>query len=76
MKKKYIKPVITRVKLDPEQAILQACIIGGIYFAGGAVDCMSASMAGTTHITCATTVKGTKTGSAQSIAGVGYDMPS
>ena len=33
MKHAYIKPIITRVKLDPEQAILQACIVGGAYLA-------------------------------------------
>ena len=34
-KKLYSKPVITVVKLDPAQALLSACTIGGAYFAGG-----------------------------------------
>ena len=31
-KKRYKHPVITLVKLDPEQAILAACQVGGLYF--------------------------------------------
>ena len=28
---KYEKPLITAVVLDPEQAVLQVCAIGGVY---------------------------------------------
>jgi len=31
-KTKYTKPVITAVKLDPSQAILQTCQVGGVLF--------------------------------------------
>ena len=33
--KKYIEPKIKAIALDPEQAIIQACQIGGEYFVGG-----------------------------------------
>ena len=31
-KKRYKHPVITMLKLDPEQALLVACMVGGGYF--------------------------------------------
>jgi hypothetical protein len=30
----YIKPLVERVKLDPEQAILTSCMVGGAYMDG------------------------------------------
>ena len=30
--KKYIKPKIKAIQLDPEQAVLQVCQVGGAYF--------------------------------------------
>lgn len=38
-KLKYSEPVITRVKLDPEQAVLAVCVLGARKkFNGGGVD--------------------------------------
>ena len=34
-KKPYFKPVITVIKLDPQQALLAACKSNGAYFAFG-----------------------------------------
>lgn len=32
MKKKYFQPVIKRIKLDPEQAVLVVCMLNGAYW--------------------------------------------
>lgn len=40
MKKKYTSPVITRIKLDPSQAILQACKTGGAYMTFNVTRCV------------------------------------
>lgn len=34
-KSKWERPVINRIKLDPKQAGLAACVVGGVYFSGG-----------------------------------------
>ena len=36
-KKKYIHPVIKRIKLDPEQAILVACKVGGVFMSTASI---------------------------------------
>lgn len=51
--KKYIEPKITVVTLDPEQALLQVCIIGGAYFLGA-----SCWVSGGTVANCPIAVKG------------------
>ncbi|MDD4203337.1 MAG: hypothetical protein PHQ52_07710 [Candidatus Omnitrophica bacterium] len=33
--KKYIKPNIKAIELSPEQAVLNVCIVGGVYFGTG-----------------------------------------
>ncbi len=36
-KLKFSKPVITRIKLDPEQAVLAECMVNGAYYGPSAV---------------------------------------
>jgi len=48
-KKRYKHPIITVVKLDPEQALLVACQTNGAYFAPGGTLCMAR---GTTGSSC------------------------
>jgi hypothetical protein len=38
--KKYQQPKIKKVVLDPEQAVLQVCKVGGQYFLVGFTRCM------------------------------------
>lgn len=56
-KKHYKHPIITMIKLDPEQALLVACIttVGG-YFNAGGTQCMERT--GGTFSRCARAVKG------------------
>ena len=59
----YIKPKITAVDLDPSQAILQACQVGGIFMASpapGTAVCVITGAAGTSQA-CVWTSKGTVT---------------
>lgn len=58
MKKIYIEPKIKAIELDPRQAVLEACKIGGQYF-GGATECMYLIPA-TDIIPCPLSIKGTK----------------
>jgi len=44
----YIKPVVTRVKLDPEQAILANCKVGGHYMVNATI-CSYGTTAGGGH---------------------------
>ena len=54
IKKAYVKAEITGVKLDPDQAILQACKVGGAYWCTGAGTC---SVDGTDYL-CPMEVRG------------------
>lgn len=60
MKKKYEQPVITRIKLDPAQAMLVACAVGAAYFNGGGAVCMT----GTGGTLCWSSVRARRRGSA------------
>ncbi|MDD4295294.1 MAG: hypothetical protein PHP69_07300 [Candidatus Omnitrophica bacterium] len=53
---KYQKPSITKIALDPEQAILQVCSTGGGYFIG-TTKCVYNFSTGPFHF-CAQTVRG------------------
>ena len=57
MKKKYIQPVVTRVKLDPEQAILQACAVAAI-FMNATQACVSGNDTMGIGFDCRTMVRG------------------
>ncbi|MDD4203460.1 MAG: hypothetical protein PHQ52_08340 [Candidatus Omnitrophica bacterium] len=39
--KQYTQPIIKKVILDPVQAVLQVCKVGGQYFMTGSTGCMS-----------------------------------
>jgi hypothetical protein len=54
--KKYTQPKITAVDLDPSQAIIQACYIGGAYFNIDQTGCLGG--VGGVIGTCLSTVKG------------------
>ena len=43
--KKYIEPKIKAIKLDPEQALLEICAVGGLYLNPGTTPpiCISVS---------------------------------
>ncbi|MDD4202497.1 MAG: hypothetical protein PHQ52_03430 [Candidatus Omnitrophica bacterium] len=55
--KKYIQPKIKCVELDPKQALLQVCAIGGVYFEIGS-QCGLVIWPTTYTATCNTGVKG------------------
>ena len=54
--KKYIAPKIKSIKLDPEQAILQICQLGGFYFYNTS-SCKAIGFKGSTPKTCSTSIK-------------------
>ncbi|MDD4202863.1 MAG: hypothetical protein PHQ52_05295 [Candidatus Omnitrophica bacterium] len=73
MKIKYISPKIKVVKLDPEQALIQICVIGGAYMSPGRNSCVET---GTTIVTpCPGTVRGQQ-GSWQMASPVPESSPS
>ena len=58
--KKYIEPKIKAVELDPDQAILQVCMVGGVYLSDNVTDvCMATG--GLYSATCNMTPKGATT---------------
>jgi hypothetical protein len=58
-KKKYISPKITAVELDPEQAILNVCAVGGMYLTGPN---SCAFLSGGGMESCGTALRGKQTG--------------
>ena len=53
----YAEPVVTAINLDPEQAILVSCVVGGAYWAAGFSTCFNHGGA----LVCDTAVKGHRT---------------
>ena len=37
--KKYVEPKIKAIMLDPDQAVLEVCKVGGVYFTATASQC-------------------------------------
>ncbi|MDD4202534.1 MAG: hypothetical protein PHQ52_03615 [Candidatus Omnitrophica bacterium] len=63
MLKKYKMPKITSVYLDPKQALLQVCAVGGIYINGGGdYNTLCRSKTGTLGPPCQITPKGSLAG--------------
>ncbi|MDD4203188.1 MAG: hypothetical protein PHQ52_06955 [Candidatus Omnitrophica bacterium] len=56
--KNYKKPVISAITLNPDQAILQVCQVGGAYFGGGGQPSNCLFLGGL--VGCDLTVRGTK----------------
>ena len=62
MERKYKQPIIKRIKLDPSQAVLQACVVVGAYFDFGSTRCIGSNGTGApTARNCRVSVKGAKT---------------
>ncbi|MDD4203211.1 MAG: hypothetical protein PHQ52_07070 [Candidatus Omnitrophica bacterium] len=58
--KKYIKQKIKRISLDPDQAVLQVCMVdGGVFWGFGTLDgCVHFRVIGAGETPCNTAVKG------------------
>ena len=60
----YCKPQITRIKLDPQQAVLAACVVGGVYMStvGTNNHCVPSGTGGGLGMACWYTPKGITAG--------------
>lgn len=58
MKKKYTQPVITRVKLDPAQAVLAVCKSAGAYFNTTTANSLCIDRTGAGNVYCVVYNKG------------------
>ncbi|MDD4203270.1 MAG: hypothetical protein PHQ52_07370 [Candidatus Omnitrophica bacterium] len=61
--KKYVPPKIKNIELKPSQAVLQVCVVGGIYFFAGNTVCMSGAKSPITFV-CTIPNKGNSKGTA------------
>ncbi len=60
-KRSWTKPAVTRVKLDPRQAVMQVCArvgYGGGWMSNSAAYCMYGIAPGTQMMTCPTSPRG------------------
>ncbi|MDD4202047.1 MAG: hypothetical protein PHQ52_01100 [Candidatus Omnitrophica bacterium] len=65
--KKYISQRISSIDLDPKQAIIQACMLGGLYLFPGAPGVYACGKTTGTGPACANTAKGSLGGGSTSM---------
>ncbi len=64
----YIKPAVQRVRLKSDQAVLQTCVVSGVYVSTMAGRCVGAGATGAYTIACPEQIKlrSTKMGTTES----------